>query len=131
FAVHCGPIFGGHGAPRGALVTFDDVTPIEKKNTQLRKTLEMLKQSQEEINRQNQELQALATTDPLTGFTNRRSFFAQFETHWASSKRYGYRLSCVMVDVDRFKRINDRHGHSVGDQVLQHVAGVLKGLARE
>jgi diguanylate cyclase (GGDEF)-like protein/PAS domain S-box-containing protein len=131
FTVNCGPISGGDGAPRGALVTFDDVTSIEKKNTQLRKTLEMLKVSRDEINRQNQELQALATTDPLTGCSNRRSFFAQFDTHWSSSKRYGYRLSCVMVDVDRFKRINDRHGHSVGDQVLQHVAGVLKGLARE
>ena len=131
FTVNCGPIFGGDGSPRGALVTFDDVTPIEKKNTQLRKTLEMLKQSQEEINRQNQELQALATTDPLTGCTNRRSFFAQFDTHWASAKRYGFRVSAVMVDVDRFKGINDRFGHSVGDQVLQHVAGVLKSLARE
>ena len=131
FMVNCGPIAGGDGAARGALVTFDDVTPIEKKNAQLRKTLDMLKQSRDEINRQNQELQALATTDPLTGCFNRRSFFAQFDTHWSTSRRYGYPLSVVMVDVDRFKRINDQHGHSVGDQVLQHVAAVLKGLARE
>jgi diguanylate cyclase (GGDEF)-like protein/PAS domain S-box-containing protein len=131
FTVNCGPISGGDGAPRGALVTFDDVTSIEKKNTQLRKTLDMLKQSRDEINRQNEELQALATTDPLTGCSNRRSFFAQFDSHWTSARRYGYRLSVVMVDVDRFKGINDRHGHSVGDQVLQHVAGVLKSLARE
>ena len=131
FTVNCAPILGGDGSPRGALVTFDDVTPIEKKNTQLRKTLDMLKQSRDEINRQNQELQALATTDPLTGCTNRRSFFTQFDTHWASARRYGYAVSCVMVDVDRFKQINDRHGHGVGDQVLQHVAKVLQSLARE
>ena len=131
FTVNCGPIMGGDGSPRGALATFDDVTPIEKKNSQLRTTLEMLRQSRDEINRQNQELQALATTDPLTGCLNRRSFFAQFEAHWASARRYGYKLSCVMADVDRFKRINDKHGHTVGDQVLQHVASVLKGLARE
>jgi diguanylate cyclase (GGDEF)-like protein/PAS domain S-box-containing protein len=131
FTVNSAPIFGGDGSPRGALVTFDDVTPIEKKNTQLRRTLEMLKQSRDEINRQNQELQALATTDPLTGCTNRRSFFAQFDAHWASAKRYGFKVSAVMADVDRFKLINDRHGHGVGDQVLQHVAGVLKSLARE
>ena len=56
FTVNCGPITGGDGSPRGALVTFDDVTSIEKKNTQLRKTLDMLKQSRDEINRQNQEL---------------------------------------------------------------------------
>jgi diguanylate cyclase (GGDEF)-like protein/putative nucleotidyltransferase with HDIG domain/PAS domain S-box-containing protein len=131
FTVNCAPIPGGDGTPRGALATFDDVTPIEKKNTQLRKTLEMLQQSRDEINRQNQELQALATTDPLTGCSNRRSFFTQFDTHWASAQRYGYKLSCVMVDVDRFKQINDRFGHTVGDQVLQHVAAVLKALARE
>ena len=131
FTVNCGPIAGGDGSARGALVTFDDVTSIEKKNAQLRKTLEMLKQSRDEINRQNQELQALATTDPLTGCSNRRSFFALFDTQWSSARRYGYRVSVVMVDVDRFKRINDRHGHGVGDQVLQHVAAVLKGLARE
>jgi diguanylate cyclase (GGDEF)-like protein len=131
FTVNCGPIMGGDGAPRGALATFDDVTPIEKKNAQLRNTLEMLKQSRDEINRQNQELQALATTDPLTGCLNRRSFFAQFEAHWASARRYNFKLSCVMVDVDRFKRINDQHGHSVGDKVLAHVASVLLSLARE
>jgi diguanylate cyclase (GGDEF)-like protein/PAS domain S-box-containing protein/putative nucleotidyltransferase with HDIG domain len=131
FTVNCAPIPGGDGTPRGALATFDDVTPIEKKNAQLRKTLDMLKQSRDEINRQNQELQALATTDPLTGCSNRRSFFTQFDTHWASAQRYGYKLSCVMVDVDRFKQINDRFGHTVGDQVLQHVAAVLKALARE
>jgi len=105
FTVNCGPIMGGDGAPRGALATFDDVTPIEKKNSQLRTTLEMLRQSRDEINRQNQELQALATTDPLTGCLNRRSFFTHFEAHWASARRYGYKLACVMADVDRFKRI--------------------------
>ncbi|HZN64422.1 MAG TPA: diguanylate cyclase [Tepidisphaeraceae bacterium] len=131
FTVNCAPITGGAATVRGALVTFDDVTSIEKKNAQLRKTLDMLKQSRDEINRQNQELQALATTDPLTGCLNRRSFFAQFESHWSSAKRYGYALSCVMVDVDRFKSINDRYGHSVGDQVLQHVATILRSLARD
>ena len=131
FTVNCAPIPGADGSPRGALATFDDVTPIERTNTQLRKTLEMLKLSRDEINRQNQELQALATTDPLTGCSNRRSFFTQFDTHWASAQRYGYKVSCVMVDVDRFKGINDRFGHTVGDQVLQHVAAVLKSLARE
>jgi diguanylate cyclase (GGDEF)-like protein/PAS domain S-box-containing protein len=131
FTVNCAPITAGATSVRGALVTFDDVTPIEKKNVQLHRTLEMLKQSRDEINRQNQELQALATTDPLTGCLNRRSFFSQFETHWSSAKRYGYALSCVMVDVDRFKAINDRHGHGVGDQVLQHIASILKSLARD
>ncbi|HEX8521234.1 MAG TPA: diguanylate cyclase [Tepidisphaeraceae bacterium] len=131
FRVNCAPILGGDGSRRGALATFDDVTTIEEKSARLRQMLDMLQQSRDEINRQNQELQALATTDPLTGCMNRRSFFAEFEKHWSSAKRYGHALSCVMVDVDRFKSINDRHGHSVGDQVLRHVAQILKSMARD
>src|SRR5690242_432750 len=131
FLVNCTSILGGDGSIRGALATFDDVTTIEERSARLRQMLEMLQQSRDEINRQNQELQALATTDPLTGCMNRRSFFATFETQWSSAKRYTHPLACIMVDVDHFKKINDRHGHSVGDQVLRHVAGLLKSLARD
>jgi len=126
FRVNCTPILGGDGSRRGALATFDDVTTIEEKSARLRQMLDMLQQSRDEINRQNQELQQLATTDPLTLCMNRRSFFAAFETHWSSSKRYNHPLACIMVDVDHFKRINDRHGHSTGDQVLRHVAELLR-----
>jgi diguanylate cyclase (GGDEF)-like protein/putative nucleotidyltransferase with HDIG domain/PAS domain S-box-containing protein len=129
--VNCAPITGGDGNTRGALVTFDDVTVIEAKNTQLRNMLDMLKQSRDEIDRQNRELQALATTDPLTGCRNRRSFYSEFQTHWSRAERYNEVLSCVMVDVDHFKRINDRYGHSVGDQVLQHVAERLRSMVRD
>ena len=131
FRVNCTPILGGDGSRRGALATFDDVTTIEEKSARLRQMLDMLQSSRDEINRQNQELQALATTDPLTGCMNRRSFFAAFETQWSSAKRYEHSLACIMVDVDRFKSINDRYGHSVGDQVLCHIAGQLKVLARD
>ncbi len=129
--VNSAPITGGDGSTRGALVTFDDVTVIEAKNTQLRNMLDMLKQSRDEIDRQNRELQALATTDPLTGCRNRRSFYSEFQTHWGRAERYSEALSCVMVDVDHFKRINDRYGHSVGDQVLQHVAERLRAMVRD
>jgi diguanylate cyclase (GGDEF)-like protein/putative nucleotidyltransferase with HDIG domain len=93
--------------------------------------LDMLKQSRDEIDRQNRELQALATTDPLTGCRNRRSFYSEFQTNWGRAERYNEVLSCVMVDVDHFKRINDRYGHSVGDQVLQHIAERLRSLVRD
>jgi len=125
------PILGGDGSMRGALATFDDITAVEEKSQRLRQMLQVLQQSRDEINRQNQELQTLATTDPLTGCINRRSFFTTFESQWKSSKRYGHLISCIMVDIDHFKRINDRYGHSTGDQVLRHVAGLLKQLARD
>ena len=131
FTVNCAPILGGDGSRRGALATFADVTALEEKNNRLREMVQMLEQSREEINRQNKELQSLATTDPLTGCLNRRSFFAEFQTHWSAARRYSHPLSCLMVDVDHFKRINDRFGHGVGDQVLQQMAQVLKSMARD
>jgi diguanylate cyclase (GGDEF)-like protein/PAS domain S-box-containing protein len=130
-SINCSPICGGDGRVRGVLATFDDVTLLEAKNAQLRETLEMLRQSRDEIDRQNKELQALATTDPLTGCRNRRSFYTEFQTAWSSAARYSGALSCVMVDVDHFKRVNDRYGHSVGDQVLQHVAECLRSMVRD
>ena len=130
FIVNCAPIVAGDGQTRGALATFDDVTSIEEKNAQLRETLELLRRSRDEINQKNQELQALANTDALTKCYNRRAFFDQFESHWDSSRRYAHPVSCLMVDLDHFKKINDQHGHLVGDQVLRQVAQLLRALAR-
>jgi diguanylate cyclase (GGDEF)-like protein/PAS domain S-box-containing protein len=130
-SVNSTPIYGNDGTSRGALATFDDLTTVETKNASLRKLLQRLRQSRRQVRQQNKELESLATTDPMTSCLNRRSFFARFEAHWATAARDGHALSCVMVDVDHFKSINDRHGHGVGDQVLQMVSEVLKSKARK
>jgi diguanylate cyclase (GGDEF)-like protein/putative nucleotidyltransferase with HDIG domain len=130
-SVNSTPILGDDGSQRGTLATFDDLTVVERKNTHLRKLLQRLHHSRMHIRRQNQELRRLATRDPLTGCLNRRSFFEAFENCTSAAKRYGQALSCVMVDIDRFKSINDRHGHAVGDQALQQVAGILKSALRQ
>jgi diguanylate cyclase (GGDEF)-like protein/PAS domain S-box-containing protein len=124
------PIVSDDGGVRGTMATFDDLTNMERRNNQLRKMLGRLKRSKEEIRKRNRELQELATHDPLTGCANRRTLFSEFETMWSSAQRYGHALSCVMVDIDHFKSINDRFGHAMGDQVLQHVAATLKAAAR-
>ena len=131
FIVNSSPILCDDGKCRGVLASFGDVTLLEKKQTELVNMLETLKKSREEIRRQNEELQILATRDPLTSCVNRRSFLAQFETQWASAQRYAHPLSCVMLDIDHFKSINDEFGHSVGDQVLQKVASALRTTVRE
>lgn len=65
--------------------------------------------------------------DPLTGLGNRRSFFnAVGELLAAQPREIGVRLNVTMVDLDRFKRLNDTHGHAVGDQALVSVAAVLQ-----
>lgn len=77
------------------------------------------------------ELRRWAETDPLTGCANRRHFEARGRDEIARADRYGRRLSLVMLDIDRFKAINDTHGHAVGDRVIVTIAGVCAGVLRE
>ena len=75
-----------------------------------------------ESERQQAELTRLATTDPLTGIANRRSFFDHAQREVERARRYGPPLGVFVLDLDFFKRVNDTYGHAVGDMVLQSVA---------
>lgn len=78
----------------------------------------------------NEGLQLLARTDVLTSLPNRRAALERMEQEWAMTKRGNRNFTCMMVDVDHFKSVNDRHGHPVGDMVLKKVAEVLRAVAR-
>jgi diguanylate cyclase (GGDEF)-like protein len=78
-----------------------------------------------------QEVQSLALTDALTGLQNRRSLFELGRLEFARSIRMNRPFSCMMLDVDHFKRINDNHGHAIGDEVLQEFAQRSKNSVRE
>ena len=130
FLVNAAPIFSAKNRCQGVLTSLEDVTPLEQTKKDLRFTLEQLKRSAEEIRLQNEDLERLATIDPLTECLNRRSFFPQFETQWKTSERYHQPISVIMVDIDHFKSVNDTHGHSTGDEVLRGVAATLRSTAR-
>ena len=76
-------------------------------------------------------LRLLTLHDPLTKLVNRRALFNRLDMEWKRSQRTGCLLSCVMIDVDLFKSVNDTYGHPVGDSVLRSVATMLKKCARE
>ena len=76
----------------------------------------------------NAALQTVASTDHLTQLPNRRAFDLAFEDRLAAPDRS---LGLLLIDVDRFKRINDRHGHAVGDEALVHVARLLAAALRD
>jgi diguanylate cyclase (GGDEF)-like protein len=73
---------------------------------------------------------ALAGLDPLTGLPNRRAFDARLADEVARAHRTGRPLSLVLLDLDRFKRINDQHGHDTGDQVLASVGEAINHAVR-
>jgi diguanylate cyclase (GGDEF)-like protein len=76
------------------------------------------------------ELQRLAATDDLTGLENRRRFYEELERHAANAARHKTPLSLLLLDLDNFKAVNDRHGHQVGDSALRAVARTIKSRVR-
>jgi diguanylate cyclase (GGDEF)-like protein len=79
---------------------------------------------------QNAHLYELAMVDGLTGLFMRRYFDARIEEEVERSKRYGTPFSVVMMDVDNFKKLNDEHGHLIGDRVLRAISNVVKAQMR-
>ena len=73
----------------------------------------------------------MAITDPLTGISNRRSFFDNGERLFCQAVRYNWPLSVLMLDLDDFKKVNDQYGHSVGDEILIAAAAVFKETIRK
>lgn len=80
--------------------------------------------------RSDEESSRLATTDPLTGVFNRRTFIELAEQELARSRRAGTPLSLMMLDLDHFKRVNDSYGHLTGDEVLVSFTRLIKDCVR-
>jgi two-component system cell cycle response regulator len=78
----------------------------------------------------NERLKHIGLTDPLTGVHNRRYLERRLLEEIGRTRRQGYSLSCLYIDIDHFKQINDKVGHQAGDEVLREVAGRIKAELR-
>ena len=79
----------------------------------------------------NTQLQTMVATDPLTGIANRRRLMERGEEEIARIQRFSQPLSVIMIDLDHFKKINDDHGHAVGDEVLKEAARACVSALRD
>ncbi len=90
-----------------------------------------LKQKNRQLEGLLEKVEVLAITDPLTKLFNRRRFESVLEKEMKRTKRYGTPLTCMMIDIDHFKKINDKYGHHVGDIVLHDIAELISSTFRE
>lgn len=117
-------IFGISAIALALLIAWRTLQKVSMKSQQLREQLL-------ELQRSRQALHEEATHDPLTGLSNRRLFYDRLQQAIRHAHRYGGKVGILYVDLDRFKEINDRNGHHVGDAVLTEVAKRLTASIRD
>ena len=131
FRVNAVPILDPKAASQGTIVVFDDITELEEKTALLEDMINELAKSRAAIEAQNKELTFLATRDPMTNCFNRRALYEYLEGKTVGSLKPNTEYSCIMADIDHFKRVNDTYGHGVGDEVIIMMAENLKEVVRE
>lgn len=119
----------------GALVrvagSVTDITERKRAEETIRDHAVVLEFQKQALEKANAKLEALATTDGLTGLKNHRAFQERLVMEMERARRYGFPLSVVLLDVDHFKGYNDSYGHPAGDAVLRTVAACLQASIRE
>jgi diguanylate cyclase (GGDEF)-like protein len=96
----------------------------------VRQHRESIEATNASLNELNENLNRLARMDPLTDCANRRHFQVCLEAELARGGRYGREFSLLIIDIDHFKQINDRHGHAAGDEALRHFVQIIRQQLR-
>jgi diguanylate cyclase (GGDEF)-like protein len=112
----------------GKISSFDEV--LKKANEALVDLTLRTQQQAASLEQQNLKLKEQATTDALTGLANRAHFDHFLNEHFALALQTGRPLSLLLMDVDKFKNVNDKYGHPAGDHVLKSIGKLLRTAAR-
>lgn len=116
------PLLDDEGRITGAIIVNQDITSRMEYEEQLRETSAALDATNRELQLVLERERRNARTDELTGLSNRRHFFELADEVFAIADRYGTPLSVLLLDVDKFKKFNDRYGHQAGDKALETIA---------
>jgi len=106
------------------------VQTLQMHETHLKSACEQLETTATALKKSKNKLQRISQEDALTGLLNRRGFEAELRRAKALAERQGHGIGLLIIDIDYFKQINDRHGHAMGDHILKEVAGLLRRLLR-
>lgn len=131
FQVNAVPILDAKGGTQGTIAVFDDVTELEGKNRLLEDMVQELAANRSAIEAKNKELTYLATRDPLTNCFNRRALYEHLSGKFDGARTSDAEFSCIMADIDFFKKVNDTYGHAVGDEVIKMTANSLREVVRD
>jgi diguanylate cyclase (GGDEF)-like protein len=114
----------------GRILVFRDISSRKQGESILKDSNKQLHEQLDEIRLLHEQLHEQATRDPLTNLYNRRYLEDMLSQELARANREGYPVCAIMIDIDRFKRVNDNCGHKAGDEVLQSLAALIVGHIR-
>ncbi|MDF3013008.1 MAG: diguanylate cyclase [Cellvibrio sp.] len=131
FHVNAVPILDAKGSSQGTIAVFEDITELETKSRMLEDMIQQLAATQVAIESKNKELTYLATRDPLTNCYNRRALYEHLDGKFDGARVSDTEFSCIMADIDFFKKVNDTYGHAAGDEVIKMAANSLREVVRD
>jgi diguanylate cyclase (GGDEF)-like protein len=109
------------------ILRFDEIFVVD---TYYHMTTKRLAESLQELSSAHDQLMESSRLDPLTQVSNRRALMERLELEFQRCRRYGHPLGVLFLDVDHFKAVNDRYGHTLGDSMLQRIVHVIGGITR-
>ena len=107
---------------------FDEMELLARINAFLRikRLQDALKRKHDQLEKLLRKVETMAITDIGTGLFNRRHFLVNLDKEFTRAKRYNSPLSCIMIDIDHFKKVNDTYGHLVGDSAIEEIGSLIR-----